>query len=262
MISDTVYTYIFIILLFIYSNMKHDKPIDFQNIDIDETDSNMVDDSPLTDKEFVKFLREYGIYNTFMREIRRYNERNPLFYVDTEILCENIEKKYYISAAFNWDRTDDGFKFWDFYNDLWDEKIKNTYNEKVNHNKFIVKNFDVFAKLNDSINWDDTDSEETPSYNPGLIDLDRELKNQKLNPQRPDNIIIVHLNTDYLSEFERIVKAYGKNPLSRNGRYYDPTGKFAYFYIDTDSLITYMPYEKAEEYNRNEHRGKKIIEIL
>ncbi len=71
--------------------------------------------------EFVHFLKDNGIYHSFKKN---YFEQ-PNFYYDCygeciktlNELCEKIGKKQIIADSFQWDKTKEGFKFWNTIHD-------------------------------------------------------------------------------------------------------------------------------------------------
>ena len=82
--------------------------INFDDIDIDETNRSL-----LTDKNFVKFLKDNKLYEKFM---------SNLIY-PADIFCNTIQRPSYISSAFPWSSTPDGQDFWLKWAVLWSKEI-------------------------------------------------------------------------------------------------------------------------------------------
>ena len=97
--------------------------IDFDNYDIDETY-----DSPLTDKEFVIFLKDNNIYDKFIDNLYRDIEKGGKYYGQlwhsVETFCDEISnigegRPLYIVSAFVWDKTPEKFDFWKHWHYRW-----------------------------------------------------------------------------------------------------------------------------------------------
>ena len=96
--------------------------IDFNDIDTYERPSD-----PLTDKRFVKFLNINGIYDKFMDNLYRAIEQNDGHYrrnwYSIKTFCDDISKtegRYkYITLAFYWSNTLEGYEFWEYWHSLW-----------------------------------------------------------------------------------------------------------------------------------------------
>ena len=89
--------------------------IDFNDVDTDETDCN-----PLTDKDFVMFLIDNNIYREFIYNLKQYMMKGyRRYWSNTRTFCQEISRYSYVSNAFMWDKTKEGFKFWKKVNDSW-----------------------------------------------------------------------------------------------------------------------------------------------
>ena len=91
--------------------------INFNDYDTDETY-----DSPLTDKGFVKFLKENNIYNKFMDNIREEiieHGKYWSYWRSIENFCNIITDYAYIVSAFFWPDTPEGVIFWNKYDRMW-----------------------------------------------------------------------------------------------------------------------------------------------
>ena len=84
--------------------------IKFNEFDIEE-----VPEGYIPDKEFVDFLRIHNAYHTYISNIK-YDAENGNniqgFFRETPKAC-------YISNAFNWSQTSQGFKYWSNISKLW-----------------------------------------------------------------------------------------------------------------------------------------------
>lgn len=78
--------------------------INFDNFDIEETE--------VPDEQFFKFLKRNDIYGKFLNNINNVGRKIKYFF-------ERADKSAYVSSAFNWDRTPEGFKYWDDINRKW-----------------------------------------------------------------------------------------------------------------------------------------------
>ena len=83
--------------------------IDFSDIDVDETY-----DSPLTNKRFVMFLKDYGIHDKFIRNTKQDSKQWNI-----KAFCDRVQPQFYITNAFFWLATPEGYDFWDRYDHLW-----------------------------------------------------------------------------------------------------------------------------------------------
>jgi len=102
--------------IFIIYKIKMKKYIDFNDIDIDETESS------LTDKEFVKFLKDNNIYDKFIYDLQqdinmRKKKGHP--YIEVNNFCNETDYLDYILGAFPWGNTPEGTDFWIRYNHKW-----------------------------------------------------------------------------------------------------------------------------------------------
>jgi len=98
--------------------------INFNDYDIDETY-----DSPLTDKEFVKFLRDNFIYDKFINNLDSAIITNDHYYgrywYSINTFCNDITSKFdlercdYIKYAFVWSGTPEGRTFWANWHYRW-----------------------------------------------------------------------------------------------------------------------------------------------
>ena len=87
------------------------KYVDFDNVYIDETVHETIYDSPLTDNNFVKFLKDNNIYEKFMNNL----------VVPANMLCNGGSQPHsYILSAFSWEDTREGHDFWSMWNGVWD----------------------------------------------------------------------------------------------------------------------------------------------
>jgi len=111
--------------------------IDFNDWEEEEFNEN---DSPLTDKEFVKFLKDNNIYDKFIYNCTD-NKLNKFFegtyWKSLETFCTDLDRKKYIIYSFDWRITKEKFGFWAKISDKW----KKYY-------------------LNESIDFEDWDDEE------------------------------------------------------------------------------------------------------
>ena len=93
------------------------KYINFDDVDIDETKS------PLTDKKFVKFLKDNNIHDKFINNlslaITNNDELYKVFWQSIETFCDDLKRYKYISHAFSWDLTPEGSNFWGNWNGHW-----------------------------------------------------------------------------------------------------------------------------------------------
>jgi len=101
--------------------------IDFDNYDIDETDNQ------LTDKMFVKFLKDNKIYDRFINNLHRaitnHDEQYENYWYSIGTFCNDINKIYgisqYMILGFNWRGTPEGSDFWNYWYKKWKHYIKN-----------------------------------------------------------------------------------------------------------------------------------------
>ena len=89
--------------------------VNFNDFDVDET----YDDSPLTNKKFVKFLKDNNLHDKFINNLKQLTAINT----SVETFCDDVNEYDYISLAFVWDYTDEGIEFWDKINTRWKEYI-------------------------------------------------------------------------------------------------------------------------------------------
>jgi len=90
--------------------------VDFNDYDIDETES------PLTCKNFVKFLKDNNIYDKFIYYLQQdINMRKKISYPYIEInnFCDEVNVYQYIKTAFLWRSTPEGYDFWNYWDDRW-----------------------------------------------------------------------------------------------------------------------------------------------
>lgn len=100
--------------------------INFNDFDIDETEI-------LTDSKFVDFLRKYKYYDKFMTNLKNEMKTSNGFYkeywTDIDAFCDEVDTDKYISSAFDWVYSPEGYKFWKAAHYNWlsfFRKIKNT----------------------------------------------------------------------------------------------------------------------------------------
>jgi len=96
--------------------------IDFDDYDIEEKDA--VINSPLTDKEFVKFLKDNHIHDKFVYNYQRSidkKKRNRYPYIEISDYCDMTNDLDYILSSFSWVDSHEGIGFWSGYNDKWKE---------------------------------------------------------------------------------------------------------------------------------------------
>lgn len=67
---------------------------------------------------FIKFLYENNIYNKFL-----YN----FLYLRSHCFDPCVESRLYISHAFPWQKTAEGYKFWDMLDDRWRNTLERYY---------------------------------------------------------------------------------------------------------------------------------------
>ena len=95
--------------------------IDFNDIDTDET----IENSPLTDKEFVKFLKDNNIYWKFINNLYVAMRENKwgygTYWNSIETFCQDVNVHKYIARAFVWVKTPEGNDFWRYYNEKWEK---------------------------------------------------------------------------------------------------------------------------------------------
>jgi len=90
--------------------------IDFDNYDIDETDSQ------LTDKTFVKFLKDNNIHDKFIYNLQQFihkRKKKGLSYTKISDFCNKTDNIDYILYSFSWSDTPEGADFWSGYNNKW-----------------------------------------------------------------------------------------------------------------------------------------------
>ena len=97
--------------------------IDFSDIDTDET----VEDSPLTNEEFVKFLRTNNIYRRFMDNLYKAVKEKKWgygrYWYSIETFCDDMNARRYIARSFIWNESPEGNDFWKYYNNEWKEQL-------------------------------------------------------------------------------------------------------------------------------------------
>ena len=91
--------------------------IDFDKYDTEEIDSR------LTDKDFVKFLNSWNAYYKFVHNLTEFMKRDHydfnIYWDSVEDFCHKVKRVNYISTAFMWDETDEGYWFWSRINSRW-----------------------------------------------------------------------------------------------------------------------------------------------
>ena len=97
--------------------------IDFSDIDTDETCHN----SPLTDKEFVKFLKDNDIYDRFMNNLY-WEVKNQVYHYNKHwysinTLCKDLPRSNYIGSSFSWKQSPEGYDFWLKYHNRWSDIV-------------------------------------------------------------------------------------------------------------------------------------------
>jgi len=147
----------------------------YENIDFNDwNDEELEYDSPLTDKYFVKFLKDNDVYDKFIYNCNN-NKSNKyykkIYWKSLETFCTNIKEKYlYINHAFNWGETNEDHDFWNKVDNKWLKYLK--FNENINlENKdnFWIK-LNKKNKLHESIDFNDWDDEEEFEYDSPLTD--------------------------------------------------------------------------------------------
>jgi len=68
--------------------------VNFNDFDVDET----YDDSPLTNKKFVKFLKDNNLHDKFINNLKQLTAINT----SVETFCDDVNEYDYISLAFVW----------------------------------------------------------------------------------------------------------------------------------------------------------------
>ena len=92
--------------------------VDFDCYDIEETNG-----SPLTNKKFVKFLKDNKIYDKFIYNLKQEISHSHGYYgrswhsIDT--FCDDVSPGNYIIHGFFWPLTPEGRMFWDRHNTVW-----------------------------------------------------------------------------------------------------------------------------------------------
>ena len=87
-----------------------------ENINFDDYETDETIDSPLTDKDFVEFLKTNNIHDRFVTNLEK--EANHRWNIST--FCDDIGNRYdYISGGIYWSNTPEGHSFWSKYNNLW-----------------------------------------------------------------------------------------------------------------------------------------------
>ena len=100
--------------------------INFDDFDIEETKNT---DLKISDDLFVKFLKDHKIYDKFIRNVinwRRNLKTDHRKYgiPDLDKFCEQLDRSSYLSYAFSWDKTPEGFLYWADVNSSWHEILK------------------------------------------------------------------------------------------------------------------------------------------
>jgi len=113
-----------------------------QYIKYEDWDDEEYEDSPLTDKEFVRFLKENGVYDKFI-----YNCENVISssyftktYKSLETFCTDIKKKDYFYDSFDWENSTEGHTFWSKINGKWLNYLDNM-NESIDFNDWDEEEF-------------------------------------------------------------------------------------------------------------------------
>ena len=83
-------------------------------------------------KDFFQFLMDYKILHQYMRYLKKNNEwRKNNYIVDNEsaflktYIAEISTRECIIQHAFPWDKTYEGYFFWENINDEWKTYLKN-----------------------------------------------------------------------------------------------------------------------------------------
>ena len=106
-----------------YTDFKY--IISENNINLDEYyEEEINEDDGLSDKSFVKFLKNNYVYDKFINNINNTELNQHTFWKDIYNYCDRFEKESYILAAFNIDNSDEGRNFWININRLWLKYIK------------------------------------------------------------------------------------------------------------------------------------------
>ena len=131
------------------------------------------EDSPLTNKEFVKYLKDNNIHEEFIYNCEHYNKN----------LINNINKTKphdYVNVSFIWSYTKEGYDFWyDIYN-KWRKYLK---------------------KQNESIDFDDWDEEEFDNIKVGDL----------IKPIKENNYYYYYKNIGNISPRKYKVRSHKNN---------------------------------------------------
>jgi len=96
--------------------------------DWEDEEINEEDNSLLTNKDFVKFLKDNGVYDKFIHNCK-IAVTNSLNFVKTwktiETFCIDIIKYRYIRDSFDWRKTKEGYNFWSKINEKWRGYLNN-----------------------------------------------------------------------------------------------------------------------------------------
>ncbi len=74
-------------------------------------------------KAFIRFLKEHGAYSVYKKNIKKPNLYNMVKKDHPDWSFDKIAKKYgtqrMITMLFVWDKTKEGYKFWDSLHKKW-----------------------------------------------------------------------------------------------------------------------------------------------
>jgi len=128
-----------------FIKIKNNESIDFNDWEEEEINE---EDSPLTDKEFVKFLKDNNVYDQF---IDNCNDDNNSFkeecWKSLETFCTDIKKKNYFYDSFDWENSTEGYIFWRNINNKWLNHLDNM-NESIDFNDWDEEEYEVSPLTN------------------------------------------------------------------------------------------------------------------